>query len=141
MPFLAAALAPVFAAGKRLRRAAAGLAAVSVAVTLMVVSVNPFGPQIASMTNPIIQYVAPNFTSGVLSINNLAPFPPEPKLYPDELLSLEKPEEWWSSYNLGELLGYGGLLSLAPLIAWWGLAGFLAFKMLPRPEHATERAT
>jgi hypothetical protein len=113
--FLVLALVPALAWGRVTRAAAAALGALSVAIHLAIVAVNPQVPQIGTMTNPLAQYVLPVLRAGLVSVNNQGVLDGTTR----GIASLSSPAEIWASYNLGELLGLRGPLSLAPLLLAW----------------------
>jgi hypothetical protein len=115
-PFLVLALVPVLAWGRIARGAVALLGGLSVALHLAIVAVNPQVPQIAGMTNPLFEYVLPVLLrAGLVSVNNQGVLEGTTR----GIASLSSPAEVWASYNLGELLGLRGPLSLAPLLLAW----------------------
>jgi hypothetical protein len=117
LPFLALALAPLWTlARKGMRIALALIGAMSIALTLIGVSVTPQPP--FSYDSPFAQLWWPAFKAGDLSINHtsfdMATYNP--------LLVRDHPEAH-QAWNLGELVGLRGLTSLLPLLLLWGVGG------------------
>ena len=115
LPFMVCALH--FLSGK-LRRAMIVLAAVSVCLQFVITAVNPSTPhQVSNPTKYSFQHLIQN----KVSINNqglLEMFPPE-----HEGEGTPQPKHRWSSFNVGELIGLRGVLSLLPLLVVWAFAG------------------
>jgi hypothetical protein len=132
LPFFVAPLIFAFQRSGWLSRLAVSLAALSAAIQLTIVAVNPFCPQLPAITNPLFQYTWPNFFSNMVSINNASAFPRMPR-HVSRIFSLESFEEWWAAYNLGEVLGLQGVASLLPLILAWMLAGLVLYKITTEP--------
>jgi hypothetical protein len=117
LPFLALALAPLWIRVAKVVRVGLGLiGAVSVALTLICVSVTPQPPY--SYDSPFAQLWWPAFKAGDLSINHTS-F--DMSTY-NPLLVRDHPEAH-QAWNLGELAGLQGRTSLLPLLAVWVVAG------------------
>jgi len=102
-------------AAARWRRVLLGLAIVSVFVTLMVVSTTS---QLAMQDScPIVHSSWPAFWSGQMALNR------ESMLTPSEAGS------GFGAFNLGQLMGLHGLASLLPLLAIWGIAAALWWRI------------
>jgi hypothetical protein len=116
LPFLALAVAALWTAMPKAARLGMGLlCSVSVAITLICVSVTPQPP--FSYDAPFAQLWWPAFKAGDLSVNHtsfdMATYNP--------LLVRDHPEAH-RAWNLGERAGLRGHASLVPLIAMWAVA-------------------
>lgn len=90
------------------------LLTISIAMMLVAVSVRPEVP----VENPYIHYLWPNFLAGRLSIDDFSA-----KIYPDvSSFNLCESPLKFTSFNIGELLGFKGLWSLLPLLVIWGVS-------------------
>ena len=103
--FLALGLIPCLRAGRWLRRTTLGLVALGVAITLPVVAVNPMPPDYEKA--PFVRHALPSLLKGDLGQNV------EPYFRQDRATE---------NFNVGELLGLPGALSLLPLLALWLVA-------------------
>ncbi|MDA1138942.1 MAG: hypothetical protein O3B01_10200 [Planctomycetota bacterium] len=115
LPFMVCALH--FLSG-RLRLAMIGLAGVSVCIQFALTAVDPSTPH--QVTNPT-KYSFQQLFQNKVSINNqgvLEMFPPE-----HEGQGTPQPRHAWSSFNVGELIGLSGVMSLLPLLVVWTIAG------------------
>lgn len=93
------------------RRALLALGVVSIFVALMVVSTTS---QLAMQDScPLVHSSWPAFWSGQLAINR------------DSMLTSKEAAGSYGAFNLGQLLGLHGLLSLLPLLTLWGVAALL----------------
>jgi hypothetical protein len=99
------------------RRVLIGLALYSAFVALMVVSTTS---QLSMQDRcPIVHSVGPAFWSGHLALNR------------DSVLTVAEAGSngEYGAFNLGQLLGLQGLASLIPLLAIWGIAAALWWRM------------
>lgn len=132
MPFFVAPLALVFDSKTWLRKLVLGLGVISVLVQLAVTAVNPSPPRLQGVSNPLTGSILANLKLNLVSVNNYNAFPLHDRPIA-QFWTLGSFEEWWASYNLGELMGYGGILSLAPLVFVW-IVGFVVATRLLRGE-------
>ncbi len=96
-------------ASVRWRRVLVGLAVVSVLITLIVVSTTS---QLAMQDScPIVHSSWPSFRAGRLAANR------------ESMLTPAEGPDQYGAFNLGQLMGLRGLVSLLPLLAMWGVAG------------------
>jgi hypothetical protein len=87
------------------RRVMVGLALVSICLSLMVVSTTS---QLAMQDNcPIVHSTWPAFWLGQMAVNR------------DSMLTAAEAATGDGAFNLGQMLGLGGLASLIPLLALW----------------------
>ena len=97
------------------RRVLIGLAAISVLLTLMVVSTTT---QLAMQDScPIVHSSWPAFWAGQMASNR------------ESMLTAAEADGGHGAFNLGQLLGLRGLASLIPLLAIWVVAGALWVRM------------
>ena len=99
------------------RRVLIGLALCSVFLALMVISTTS---QLSMQDNcPIARSSWPAFWSGQMALNH------------DSMLTIAEAGSGarYGAFNLGQLIGLQGLASLIPLIALWGVAGLLWWRM------------
>jgi len=116
LPLLCVGLAPLWSySGPRLRAWLTVLALCSGFFTLTAVAttVQP----VEGMKYPLFQLCIPNFFLGNLSLNH------------GSFLAQEIPGENHGAFNLGELAGLHGLLSLLPLFLIWALGGLIWLRM------------
>ncbi|MGD1081899.1 MAG: hypothetical protein ABR881_26575 [Candidatus Sulfotelmatobacter sp.] len=100
------------------RRVLVGLALCSVMLALMVVSTTS---QLSMQDScPIVHSVWPAFWSEQVALNR------------DSMLTVSEAGSGgrYAAFNLGQLLGLPGLASLIPLLAMWGIAALLWWRML-----------
>ncbi len=118
LPFLCVGLAVAWKrAAPVWRRVMVGLALCSVFVALMVVSTSS---QLSMQdTCPIVHSVWPAFWSGKMALNR------ESVLKVVEAGSSAE----YGAFNLGQLVGLRGLVSLVPLFAIWGVAAVIWWRM------------
>jgi hypothetical protein len=134
LPFLALALAPLWASARHAVRIGVGLlVAVSVAITLIGVSVTPQPP--VSYDSPFAQLWWPAFKAGDLSVNHTS-F--DMSTY-NPLLVRGHPEVH-QAWNLGERAGLQGLTSLLPLLAVWLVAAAWWLRVTRRHEPMLARS-
>jgi hypothetical protein len=131
LPFLALALAPLWRAAPKGVRIGVGLiGAVSVAITLIGVSVTPQPP--VTFDAPFSQLWWPAFKAGDLSVNHtsfdMATYNPT--------LVRDHPEVH-QAWNLGELAGLRGLTSLLPLLTVWAVAAACWRRVVAQAERRT----
>jgi hypothetical protein len=115
LPFMVCSLH--FLSG-RMRQAMIGLAGVSVCIQFAMTSVDSSTPH--QVPNPT-KYSFQQLLQNEVSINNqgvLEMFPPD-----HEGQGTPLPKHAWSSFNVGELIGFNGVLSLLPLLVVWAIAG------------------
>jgi hypothetical protein len=120
LPLLCVGLPPAWDyASKRWRIVVAGLAAASFLFTLMTVATTSQPP--SDLKFPMLQLTVPSFWFGNLSIN------------PGSMLTATEsgPAHIGYAFNLGELVGLHGLVSLLPLMATWLIAA-LAWRRMTR---------
>ncbi len=119
IPFLCIGLAVAWGRATRgWRRILVGLALCGVMMALMVISTTS---QLSMQDScPIMHSTWPAFWAGRLALNR------------DSMLTLAEAGSSgrYSAFNLGQLLGLRGLASLIPLLAMWGLAALLWWRML-----------
>jgi len=97
------------------RRVLVGLAACSVLVALMVVATTS---QLSMQDScPIVHSTWPAFWSGQLALNR------------ESMLTVGESKGRWGAFNLGQLVGLRGMASLTPLLAVWGVAAVLWWRM------------
>jgi hypothetical protein len=97
------------------RSVLAGLAACSVLVALMVVATTS---QLSMQDScPIVHSTWPAFWSGQLALNR------------ESMLTVGESNGRWGAFNLGQLVGLRGLASLIPLLAVWGVAAALWWRL------------
>ena len=95
-----------------------GLAVISISLTLMVVSTTS---QLAMQDScPIVHSTWPAFWSGQMAINH------------ESMLTAAETGAGFGASNLGLLLGLHGLASLIPLLALWGIAGWVWWRIRMR---------
>ena len=102
------------------RRVLMGLAVCSLLVALMVVSTTS---QLSMQDScPLMHSVWPAFWSGQMAINH------------ESVLTLAevRSSAGFGAFNLGQVIGLRGLASLIPLLAMWGVAALLGWRMQPR---------
>jgi hypothetical protein len=131
LPFLALALAALWASLPRaLRIVVALVCGVSVAITIICVSVTPQPP--FSYDSPFAQLWWPAFKAGDLSVNHtsfdMAGYNP---------LLVRDHSEVHEAWNLGERAGLHGLTSLVPLLAVWALAA-ASWLRVTRPSRSAQ---
>jgi hypothetical protein len=116
LPFLALGLAPVWDHGRALGRASL-LAAVlwGIGINLVVVSTTPQPP--SNVMSPVSELMWPAFTEGDLSLNHQSyvDFGADPD-------RMRHNPDGHAAWNLGELIGLRGLVSLVPLLLVWAIA-------------------
>ncbi|HVI80817.1 MAG TPA: hypothetical protein VM715_22220 [Candidatus Acidoferrum sp.] len=120
IPLLCLGLSLVWSrVSQRWRRILVAFAVVSVFVTLMAVSTTS---QLAMQDScPLVHSAWPGFLAGKVAMNR------------DSLLTVgEAASGNYGAFNLGQLLGLRGLVSLIPLLVVWGVAG-LAWIWIRRP--------
>jgi len=116
LPLLCVGLAPLWSySGPRLRAWLTVLALCSAffSLTAVATTVQP----VEGMKYPLFQLCIPNFFLGNLSLNH------------GSFLAQEIPGENHGAFNLGELAGLHGLLSLVPLFLIWALGGLIWARM------------
>jgi hypothetical protein len=139
LPFVALALAPLFA---RFPRIATSIAAFSAALMLLATAVGPLVPK--SVPAPFGSYLLPlaagrsvqvgwSRIEGPLSVNRAGVY----EGGADRVLGLGSPEAHWNSFNLGELMGLQDGWSLLPLLGLWAAGG----AWLLRPWNPRRLAT
>ena len=113
LPFLALGLAPLWDEGRRAGRALLGAGWLwGLAMTLIAVSTTPQPP--ASFKAPMRELLWPAFRDGDLSLN------PQTFVHNSaDVARLRGGTVPHAAWNLGELAGLHGLLSLVPLAALW----------------------
>lgn len=103
------------------------LGAISVGIQLMIAAVNPQMPPVTKF--PLTEYVIPIlFKFGSTSVNNQAITVTKVA----NPLVIQSWQEFWASYNLGELIGLHGFVSLTPLLVLWLAAGVGLIEILRR---------
>lgn len=108
------------------RRVLVGLGLGSVFLVLMVVSTTS---QLSMQDNcPIVHSSWPGFRAGHMAMNH------ESMLTAAEAGSSTK----YGAFNLGQWLGLHGLASLIPLLAMWGVAGLLWWRIERRDMHSPD---
>jgi len=120
LPFLCVGLAPIWMrAGRVLRAAVVVVALVGVGESLVAVSTTPQPP--ANVDRPMAELLWPAFKSGDFPIGwqGYLDFRPPPGAM-SELEAAGVPRAAW---NLGQLAGLGGFVSLIPLFGVWLAAG------------------
>ena len=129
LPFLAVPTA--FALGK-FRITATALITYSLVVCLMSVATFPEFPDVEGpeFAFPVRDVAARLFAEGRISDKAVA------KGGILDFVTPRFPQHEWDAYNLGEVVGLRGRWSLAPLLAWWGAAGWLLFRRGARKEAA-----
>ena len=121
LPFMALGLPPLWAAGRRVVRAALMAGWLwGVAITLVAVSTSPQPP--SSYRAPMRELLWPAFRDGDLSLNHQTMV--HGSASPDQMRGHQIPHASW---NLGELVGLQGLTSLLPLALVWAAAIILIF--------------
>ncbi len=127
VPFLALPLAPVF---ERLPRSATILALVSGAMILLATAVDPQVP--FDQPRPWSGYLLPLVSGGAVArpphrIEGPVSANPQgvAEKFAHDLFPERSAESDWSSFNLGELLWPGSLMSLLPLLVVLGAGGRL----------------
>ena len=119
IPFLCIGLAVAWGRATRgWRRILVGLALCGVMMALMVISTTS---QLSMQDScPIMHSTWPAFWAGRLALNR------------DSMLTVAEAGSSgrYGAFNLGQLLGLRGLASLIPLLAMWGLAALLWWRML-----------
>ena len=97
------------------RRVMIVLAVISISLSLMVVSTTS---QLAMQDScPIVHSTWPAFWSGQMALNR------------DSMLTAAEAAGRYGASNLGLMLGLHGLASLIPLLAMWGIAGLLWWRI------------
>ena len=97
------------------RRVMMGLAAISISLTLMVVSTTS---QLAMQDGcPIMHSTWPAFWSGQMAVNR------------QSMLTAAEAAGRYGAFNLGQLMGLRGLASLIPLLAMWGIAALVWWRV------------
>ena len=131
LPFLCVGLAPVWMrSGRLLRAALLVLALAGIGESLVAVSTTPQPP--ANFERPMAELLWPTFSSGDFPIGwqgylDYRP-PPGPM---SELEAAGVPRAAW---NLGQLIGLRGLMSLVPLFGIWVVAA-MAWLRVPKPNR------
>ncbi|HEX7140655.1 MAG TPA: hypothetical protein VF219_22575 [Vicinamibacterales bacterium] len=121
LPFMALGLPPLWAAGRRSARAVLTAGWLwGVAITLVAVSTSPQPP--SSYRAPMRELLWPAFRDGDLSLNHQTMV--HGSASPDQMRGHQIPHAAW---NLGELMGLQGLVSLLPLAIVWLAALLLIF--------------
>jgi hypothetical protein len=132
IPMLGLAVWQVF---RRYRLVSGLLAGLSIGIMLLVTSVNPSVP--GRPRNPLFDYIVPRFLAGDISANTqgIDEFRPEAK-YPHHSTIART-----NSFNLGEIIGLPGQMSLLPLLLVWTILGFLLLRsdQLITPQEAPDR--
>jgi hypothetical protein len=118
LPFWVLGLAGLFAWRRGWRLLLWALGGLSVAIHTLITAVNIQPPQLAPITNPLTQYILPQFFGGVVSANNQSVL----EAGTSNPLLLMTPSQTGASYNLGEALGLTGPASLLPLLLVWAAA-------------------
>ena len=138
LPFLCLMLAPMF---HQLPRFTVGFAALSIALMLLVTAVDPQVP--TAVKNPLKDYIlklsmgdrlvmSGVSMEGPVSVNPIGVY--ETWGYPAN--SISRTLRQWHSFNLGEFLWPGSLLSLAPLIFMIGILFFCVLRSLRPPRES-----
>ncbi len=119
IPFLCIGLAVTWARATPVwRRVLSGLALCSVMIALMVISTTS---QLSMQDScPIVHSGWPAFWAGQMAVNR------------ESMLTVAEAgtSGRYGAFNLGQLMGLRGLASLIPLLAMWGLAALLWWRML-----------
>ena len=140
LPFLSIGLAPVWqGAGRAARIGVLLLAAVSVGQSLVAVATTPQPPGIAP-ADPMRELLWPAFASGDFPIGWQSVLELRPP--PGAMSDLERRGVPRASWNLGQLVGLEGHLSLLPLAVLWiaCLAGWRRVGMSARISAAHGRS-
>ncbi len=104
-----------------LRRLLLALAICSVFIALMVVSTTS---QLAMQDScPIVHSSWPAFWSGRMALNR------------ESMLTVGEAGGGYGAFNLGQLIGLRGLASLIPLLAIWGVAGWIWMRIERAPSR------
>lgn len=128
IPLLCVGLAPAWdAARPTVRKLLIGLAVISASISLMAVSTTPQPPD--EFRCPLMQLFWPSFWSGNLSVNNVSMLIPAE----DTVGSVH------GAFNLGQLAGLHGLVSLLPLLLGWAAALF-GWRRLREEDKAAVKA-
>lgn len=124
IPILCIGLAPVYVRATNQRRRWLRAAMTwGLAMTLMAEATTVQPPQM--MRFPLFKLIWPSFWSGHFSINHVS-----------MLIPADCPEgRFAGAFNLGELAGLHGIVSLLPLLAVWG-AGVFLWRKLERAERS-----
>ena len=119
IPFLCIGLAAAWGRATRVwRRVLVGLALCSVMIALMVISTTS---QLAMQDScPIVHSAWPAFWAGQMALNR------------ESMLTVAEAgmSGRYGAFNVGQLMGLRGLASLVPLLAMWGLAALLWWRMM-----------
>jgi hypothetical protein len=120
LPFVCVGLAPVWMrSGRLLRAAVLALAVVGVGQSLVAVSTTPQPP--ANVERPMADLLWPDFKSGDFPIGWQGYLDYRPPAGPmSELEAAGVPRAAW---NLGQVVGLNGFMSLVPLFMMWIAAG------------------
>ena len=133
VPFVVLLLAwtPVRALTVPVRALTVLVGSFSAAMMLIATSVSISSPEWA---RPYTRYYFPNFIEGRISLNPQHAL----ELHADSTIPLGSPgrDRAWCSFNWGELIGLSGLMSLAPLVGLWMLAGGCFYRWLRHPAAA-----
>jgi len=122
IPFLCIGVAPVWTIlTSRWRKILLALTACGALFSLMAVSTVPAPPD--EFRCPLVQLIGPSFWHGHFSLNHGSMLRP----FEDDAAHIH------GAFNLGEMMGLHGLLSLGPLLAFWVLAAGL-WRRLDRPS-------
>jgi hypothetical protein len=118
LPFLALALAPLWTLAKgALRVCLCVVALYGAGLTLVAVSTTAQPRD--DVQRPVSELLWPNFVEGHLSINRQA--------FVEGNIQDQRDEQT-HAWNIGEKLGLTGLVSLAPLFAFWSLVGVVTWR-------------
>ena len=129
LPFVSIGIAPIWQQGRRaLRLAVLVLAAVSIGESLVAVATTPQPPGIAP-ADPMRELLWPAFAAGDFPIGWQSMFELRPP--PGAMSDLERRGVPRASWNLGQLIGLDGHMSLLPLVAIWALCA-IAWRELER---------
>jgi hypothetical protein len=129
LPFLALGLAPVWNRRLTLKLLVLILAGWGAALAGMAVSTSVLLPE--SVRSPIKDIVWPAFARGDLALNHdLFVLRPDPGAVPGSILER-------GAWNVGQLMGLPGHLSLLPLGVFWAVVGLLGWRLA---ESRAERA-
>ncbi len=123
IPFLCIGIAPIWSVlTSRWRKILLALVACGTLFSLMAVSTVPEPPD--EFRCPLVQLIGPSFWRGHLSLNHGSMLRP----FEDDRAHTH------GAFNLGNVMGLHGLLSLVPLLALWALAVGL-WRRLDRPSR------
>ena len=127
IPFLALGLAPLWTGGRPLARILiSATAVISLAVTLVAVSTTAQPPQM--IRRPIADLCWPAFREGDLSLNHQSFLE-----IGADFQKLRGGSLQHDAFNLGQVLGLQGHMSLLPLLLLWALAAARLSRIRPEP--------